>query len=159
MKKILIGLDDSKYAEHAVEYGFKLAHKLHAEVGLVHIVEPIVAAPVATVEGGLGMPFDTGTDLVTPELYQIQDERSRNMIAEANKKYGDNKIHITNFTEYGSTADGILKCAKDFDAELIVIGTHSRSGFDRFLMGSVTEDIVRQSEIPVLIVPMKGKKS
>lgn len=154
MKKILIGIDDSKFAEHAVEYGFNLAHQLKAAVGLVHIVEPIVVSPGINPDTTMGLPFDNG-DIITPELYQIQDERARNMIAAAIKKYGDGKISITNFTEYGDTADGIIKCAKDFGADMIVIGTHSRSGFDRLLMGSVAEHVIRHADIPVLVVPMK----
>ena len=58
-------------------------------------------------------------------------------------------------------ADGIIQCSKDFGADLIiVIGTHSRTGFDRLLMGSVAEDVVRHSEIPVLVVPFEeGRNS
>jgi nucleotide-binding universal stress UspA family protein len=87
----------------------------------------------------------------------IQDERARNMVAAAIKKYGED-MRITNFTEYGNTADGIINCSKDFKADLIVIGTHRRSGIDRFLMGSVAEHVVRHSEIPVLVVPMKHEE-
>lgn len=158
MKKILIGIDDSKFAEHAVEYGFNLAHQLNAGIGLVHIMDPIVASPVASVDATMGIPFDNGTDMVTPELYHLQDERSKRMIDAAINKYGNEETTIRNFTEYGDTADGIIKCAKDFGADMIVIGTHSRTGLDRFLMGSVAEHVIRHSEIPVLVVPMKHEE-
>ena len=58
------------------------------------------------------------------------------------------------FTEYGSTADGIIKCSTEFGADLIVVGTHSRTGLDRLLMGSVAEHVVRHSNVPVLVVPL-----
>ncbi|GAB3919320.1 universal stress protein [Mucilaginibacter boryungensis] len=154
MKKILIGIDDSKFAEHAVEYGFNLAHKLKAEVGLIHIIEPVVTAPAPSVDAGIGMPFDTTSDMVVPELYHIQDEKARTMLTAATKKYGKD-TPITNFTEYGDTAEGIIKCSKDFNADMIVIGTHSRTGLDRLLMGSVAEHVIRHAEVPVLVVPMK----
>lgn len=154
MKKILIGIDDSKFADHAAEYGFNLAHKLKAEVGLIHIIEPVVTPATLPGDTSIGMPFDATADMMMPELYHIQDERARNMIANTIKKYGED-MRITNFTEYGDTADGILKCSKDFNADMIVIGTHSRSGLDRFLMGSVAEHVVRHAEVPVLVVPMK----
>jgi nucleotide-binding universal stress UspA family protein len=64
-------------------------------------------------------------------------------------------MQVTHFTEYGSTASGIIECSKEFGADLIVIGTHSRSGLDRLLMGSVAEHVVRHSEVPVLVVPFK----
>jgi nucleotide-binding universal stress UspA family protein len=154
MKKILIGIDDSKFADCAVEYGFNLAHKLNAEVVLVHIIEPVIAAPVASVDASIGMPFDTAADMVTPELYHIQDERARNILEAAIKKYGKS-VQITTCSEYGDTADGILNCGKTHHADMIVIGTHSRTGIDRFIMGSVAEHVIRHAEIPVLVVPMK----
>jgi nucleotide-binding universal stress UspA family protein len=154
MKKILIGIDNSKFAEYAAAYGFNLAHQLNAEVGLIHVIEPVVAAPVASVDSSIGMPFDNTQDMILPELYHIQDEQARIIMSAAIKKAGKD-IKVTPFTEYGSTGDGILECSKAFNADLIVIGTHSRTGLDRFLMGSIAEHVVRHAEIPVLVVPMK----
>jgi nucleotide-binding universal stress UspA family protein len=59
----------------------------------------------------------------------------------------------------GSTADTIIDCAAQFAADLIVIGTHSRSGFDRLLMGSVAESVVRHSPVAVLVVPLSEQES
>jgi nucleotide-binding universal stress UspA family protein len=64
-------------------------------------------------------------------------------------------LKVTYFTEYGLTADSILKCGSEFNADLIVVGTHSRTGLDRFFMGSVAEHVVRHSHVPVLVVPLK----
>jgi len=153
MKKILIGIGESKFADNATKYGFDLARKLKTEVGLIHIIEPTVVAPLATTDTSMGLPFDSTMDVVMPELMHIEDEQSKQMIASAMQKYGDG-IQTTVFSEYGDTAMGILNCAKEFGAEMIVIGTHSRTGIDRFLMGSVAEHVVRYSEIPVLVVPM-----
>jgi len=157
MKKILIGIGDSKFAEHATEYGFNLAHQLKAEVGLIHVIEPVAGVPTTAVDSTMGMPFDTTNDLVTPELINIEEEVAKKAIDKAVANYGDG-FTITSFTEYGDTADSILECSKTFGADLIVIGTHSRSGLDRFLMGSVAEHVVRHSDVPVLVVPMKGEE-
>lgn len=156
MKKILIGIDDSKFADHAVAYGFKLAQQLQAHVGLVHIIEPAIIPPVnTTIDPGLGMPVDNSSDMIATDMIEIQDIKSKQMLNAAVKKYAG-ELNVTVFEEYGSTADGIIGCSKDFKADLIVIGTHSRTGFDRFFMGSVAEDVVRHSPIPVLVVPMKN---
>ncbi len=155
MKKILIAIGDSKYAEHATEYGFNLARLLNAEVGLVHIIEPIVGVPLAPVDAGLGFStMDNTMDMVTVDLMHVQDEQTQHIIADTIKKYGAD-MQITNFSEYGDTAEGIISCSQEFNADMIVIGTHSRTGLDRFLMGSVAEHVVRHSMIPVLVVPMK----
>lgn len=153
MKKILIGVGDSKFAENATEYGFKLAQKLDAEIGLIHVIEPIVGLPTTQTDSTIGMPFDNTADFVTPELINIEEEVSKKVIDAAIKKHG-NDFKITSFTEYGDTADSILECSKTFGADMIVIGTHSRTGIDRFIMGSVAEHVVRHAEVPVLVVPM-----
>jgi nucleotide-binding universal stress UspA family protein len=154
IKKILIGIDDSKYAENAAKYGFDIAHKFNAAVGLVNIVEPAVMPQMATgSDPVMGLPMQ-GAGIESMEILDIQKNQSESIVDSTIKRFaGDMKV--THFTEYGSTADGIITCAKEFGADLIVIGTHSRSGLDRLLMGSVAEHVVRHSEVPVLVVPMK----
>ena len=154
MKKILIGIDDSKYAVHAAEYGFKLAHQLKAGVGLVHIVEPVVPPVNTTIDPGIGMTVDGGADMYTADLINIQNERGKKLLNSTAERYRQG-LKVTVFEEYGTTAEGIISCSKEYDADMIVIGTHSRTGIDRFLMGSVAEHVVRHSEVPVLVVPMK----
>ncbi|MDF2433467.1 MAG: hypothetical protein JWP44_3098 [Mucilaginibacter sp.] len=154
IKKILIGIDDSKHAENAAKYGFDIAHKFNAAVGLVNIVEPAMMPQMAgTADPVMGMPMQ-GTGIENMEILDIQRNQSENIVDSAIKKFAGG-MKVTHFTEYGSTADGIITCAKEFEADLIVIGTHSRHGLDRLLMGSVAEHVVRHSEVPVLVVPMK----
>ncbi|GAB3933240.1 universal stress protein [Mucilaginibacter myungsuensis] len=154
MKKILIGIGESKFAEHATEYGFELAHKLQAEVGLIHVIEPAVGVPMGPVDSTMGMSYDNTMDIVTPELMNIEQEVSKKVLQKFADKYGDD-FKVTRFTEYGDTADAILECSKQFGADMIVLGTHSRTGIDRFIMGSVAEHVVRHSDVPVLVVPTK----
>ncbi|MFA6084415.1 universal stress protein [Mucilaginibacter sp.] len=152
ISKILIGIDDSKFAEYAASYGFDIAKKFNAHVGLVHIVEPSVT-PVTSTDSIMGMPMqDLGVDQL--EIMDIQSHQGETIIERTIKKYAGD-LQVTHFNEFGSTADGILNCSKEFKADLIVLGTHSRTGIDRFLMGSVAEAVVRNSEVPVLVVPLK----
>jgi len=155
IRKILIGIDDSKYAEHAAAYGFDIARKFNAAVGLVNIVEPIIMPQISTsTDPIMGLPVP-GAAIDEPELLDIQKNQSENIVERTIKKFGKD-LKVTQFSEYGSTADGIIKCAMEFKADLIVIGTHSRSGIDRLLMGSVAEHVVRHSEVPVLVVPFSS---
>jgi len=152
ISKILIGIDDSKYAQHAAEYGFDIAHKFKASVGVVNIIEPMVIP-----ETGAGIDPLIGTGTATTmaqdmEILDIQKNNSQNIVDAVIKRFAG-ETEVTHFTDYGSTADGIISCGKEFGADLIVIGTHSRSGLDRLLMGSVAEHVIRHSEIPVLVVP------
>lgn len=156
MKKILIGIDDSKFADHAAAYGFKLARQLQATVGLVHIIEPtIIPAVNPTMDPGLGLPVENN-EMLASDMINIQNIRSKQILDVTMKKYAG-ELNVTIFEEYGSTADGIIDCSKEFNADMIVIGTHSRTGLDRFFMGSVAEQVVRHAPIPVLVVPMKNE--
>jgi nucleotide-binding universal stress UspA family protein len=152
IQKILIGIDDSKQAEHAAGYGFDIARKFDAAVGLVNIVEPAIAAPVAGTDPMMGMPAQ-GIGIDEMELLDIQKSQSENIVGQTIKKFAGD-MQVTHFTDYGSTADGIIHCAEEFGADLIVIGTHNRSGLGRLLMGSVAEHVVRHSHVPVLVVPL-----
>jgi nucleotide-binding universal stress UspA family protein len=151
ISKILIGIDDSKYAEYAASYGFDIARTFNAHVGLVHIVEPSAMANTGD-DSLTGMPMQSPI-FNEMDILDMQRDQADNIIERTINKYADG-LQVTHFNEYGSTADGILSCSKAFNADLIVIGTHGRTGIDRLLMGSVAENVVRNSHVPVLVVPL-----
>lgn len=153
-RKILIGIDDSRQSEKAAAYGFALAKSLGAAVALVEVVEPIVIAPVNSGLAGGGM------DMIDPfppmEIMDAQDESAKTVMHRFVTMYGS-EFQITKFLESGDAATVLIDTAVRFNADLIVVGSHARSGFDRLLSGSVAEDVSRHSEIPVLVVPLKEK--
>jgi nucleotide-binding universal stress UspA family protein len=154
IEKVLIGIDDSKHAEHAAEFGFDIARKFNALVGMVNIVSPIAATQIVGADPIMGLT-SSGVGIDELELLDIQKSQSENIVDQTIKKFGEGLL-VTHFTDYGPTADGIINCAKEFNADLIVIGTHNRSGIDRLLMGSVAEHVVRHSPVPVLVVPFSS---
>ena len=152
--KILIGIDDSKYAQNAAKYGFELAETLDAHVGLVNILEPL-AIPMA----GSGADEILGTSIQgvgAPDIdiIEAQNDISKNIIESTIKKHAG-KTQVTQFNEYGTTGEGIISCSLEFKADIIVVGTHERTGLDRLFSGSVAEYVVRHSTIPVLVVPSR----
>ena len=151
IKKILIGIDNSAYSDHAAKYGFDMARAFKAKVGLVHIVEPTFMPPSAGMDP-LSGPMQA--PVADAEIMDVQNDMSENLLVRIENKFGKD-IQVTHFNEFGDTADGIINCSKDLGADLIILGTHSRSGIDRLLMGSIAEHVVRHSEVPVLVVPMK----
>ena len=154
IQKILIAVDDSKYADNAAGFGFDIARIHHAEVGLVSIVEPIVYQPSGMTDSITGIPVIEGPNINETDILKVQSESAENIVEQTIKKFAGN-TRVTRFTEFGATADSILKCSREFNADLIVVGTHNRTGLDRLFMGSVAEHVVRHSHIPVLVVPMK----
>jgi nucleotide-binding universal stress UspA family protein len=151
ISKILIGIDDSTYAHNAAAYGFAMARNYKAAVGLVHIIEPVIL-PATPGDNLTGVLMDNTLGIQEAELSTIQTSQTETLIANAVKEFGEG-LEVTTFKQYGSRAEGIIDCCKEFKADLIVIGTHKRSGFDRLLTGSVAEEVVRHSTVPVLVVP------
>jgi nucleotide-binding universal stress UspA family protein len=154
INKIIIGIDDSRYAEHAAEYGFNLARTFKAEIGLVNIVEPLATMTPTGTDVLTGIPGEASV-IGDMDMLNVQTEIAGNIIDRTIKTFGEG-LTVTQFSEYGSTAEGIIKCANEFGADMIVVGTHSRSGLERLIVGSVAEHVVRYSEIPVLVVPFKA---
>lgn len=158
ISKVLIGIDDSKYAEYAAEYGFDIARKFNASIGIVNIIEPMVAPETTGGVDPLMGSVMSRASLQDMEILDIQKNQSENIVDRAIKQFGGD-MPVTHFTQYGSTAEGIIDCSREFDADLIVLGTHERSGLDRLLMGSVAEHVVRHADVPVLVVPFVEKAS
>jgi len=155
IKKILIGVDDSKYAEAAAKYGFNLAESLNAHVGLVNIIEPVpISTPINGANEILGTPL-YGLNIVDDnKIINAQTQVSESIIENITKKYAG-KLEVSHYNEYGSTGEGILSCSREFKADIIVIGTHNRSGLDRLFSSNIAEYVVKHSAIPVLVVPTR----
>jgi len=155
IKKILIGIDDSKYAENAAKYGFKLAEALDAHVGVVNILEPLTIPVSGTGADEILGTSIQGINAPDVDLIATQTKISEQIVENIVKKYAG-KTQVTRFNQYGSTGEGIINCGVEFKADIIVLGTHERTGFDRLFQGSVAEYVVRHSTIPVLVVPSGG---
>lgn len=143
-KKILIAVDNSICSEKAAKAGYEMANKFNAEVALLNIIEP---APQT-----INPDFTLAP--VFMEMYDNSEENSQLLLQEIANKYG-NGILTTYLTSLDTASHGIVHQAEEWGAELIVIGTHGRTGLYHFLAGSVAEHVARKSACPVLIVPNK----
>lgn len=139
--KILIAVDNSEFSEKAAINGFKLADQLDATVALLYVVDTSKA--VANI--------DTG---VYPEqalfLLKKEAEQTLNKLAAMN-----NGKEVIKFMPQGIPTKDIIKTAEKWEADLIVLGTHGRTGLMHLLVGSVSESIIRHSKIPVMVYPSK----
>jgi universal stress protein A len=132
-RKILFPTDFSHTGDAALALATSLARERGATLLIVHVEEP----PAAYGAGEMyyGMP-----DPVTEDL--------RKMLLEV--KPADGSVPVRHLLITGDPASSIVRCAQDEGVELIVLGTHGRTGFMRLLMGSVAEAVVRRSPCPVL---------
>ncbi|MFC7166861.1 universal stress protein [Halospeciosus flavus] len=118
-----------------------LAEKHDATLHVLFIVDQPVSV------SGAGEGF-SGLD----SLLEALEEEGHEVTGEIAKQAEERDIETTAAVRRGNPHDDILNYAEEQGLDLIVIGTHGRTGVKRALLGSVTEDIVRHSEIPVLTV-------
>lgn len=139
--RILIPTDGSKAVQPAVEMALNLAEKHDATLHVLFIVDQPVSV------SGAGEGFGA-----LDNLLEALEEEGHEVTGEIAEQAEEREIETTAAVRRGNPHDDILNYAEEQDVDLIVIGTHGRTGVKRALLGSVTEDIVRHSEIPVLTV-------
>ncbi len=149
LKKILIAIDETTYSEKALSYGCHLAKKLHAKVALVHVSE------LPMLPGYVGNAVVGEVPSVVPELLSVEQEAAKKLLERACKTCG-NQIELHTFNRMGLVKDEILAVAEEWKADLLILGTHGRTGLNHFMMGSIAESVVRKAHCPVLIIPNKA---
>ena len=135
IKTILHPTDFSKQSEFAFQLACSLARDYGAELFVAHVVTPPVVV------------YGEGVLPVEPQAYQAElREKLNRLHAE------DPEVRVLHRLVEGQPVDEILHLAKEIDCDLIVMGTHGRTGLGRVLMGSVAEKIVRSAPCPVVTV-------
>jgi nucleotide-binding universal stress UspA family protein len=139
---ILLATDGSEASEHASAMAVNLAHTHGAKLTALYVADPYVS---------LGANSDVGF-----QAYMAATQRSA---AEAHAKASalcmltDPPIQLqTLLIENTKTSHGIVETAKSQNVDLIVVGSHGRSGIARLVLGSVADKVVAQSTVPVLVV-------
>jgi nucleotide-binding universal stress UspA family protein len=151
MKKILIALDYNPTAEKIADAGYALAKATNAEVILIHVVsEPTYYSSLdySPIMGYSGF----GTLDMLNDLNEFK-KASQDFLEQSKKHLGDERITI--LVGEGDCADAILNAAKELNVDTIVMGTHSRRGLDKILMGSIAEKVLHHSPVPLFIIPTK----
>jgi nucleotide-binding universal stress UspA family protein len=140
IRRILCPIDFSETSKPAFEYAVALAAQLGAELELLHVYQlPAYALP----EGGLEILAGLEAEL---------ENRLQQQLDEFAKHSTEPSVKITTVLGTGVPYVEIIRAAKQRKADLIVIGTHGRTGLAHLLIGSVAERVVRTSEVPVLSI-------
>ena len=136
LKHILAATDFSESSADAIGYACALADKFDAELHLLHVLEAHASSTPVFV-GGLAL---------SPRVQESREaaEKALGQVAPARK--------AVRATVAGPAFLGILGYAKDNDIDLIVLGTHGRSGLAHVMLGSVAERVVRKASCPVMTV-------
>ena len=139
VKRILVPTDFSPGAEAGLTWATRLADCFNAQIVLLHVVDVRLAALA-------GLPPDMAAMPAVDELVQS----ARAEADEQMKSVAARFPRATALVKEGSPRTVILDVATDLDVDLIVIGTHGRTGLAHVFFGSVAEHVVRHSRIPVL---------
>ena len=151
MKKVLIAIDYHPNSEVVASAGYELAKSMNAEVCLLHVLAEVSHYGVNYSEF-LGYPGyeNMAVDLnVTAQLQEMAQE----YLKSAKKQFNDDKVSTA--LEIGETHRVVLKYAKEWGADLIVMGTHSHSTLEKVLVGTVASKVLEKTEVPVYMVPIK----
>ena len=147
LDRILVPTDFSDFSKPALTYGCAMAARFDAELHLLHVVpDPAMLVPEAAAFSVESMEAQT-------EMLRVESMSTLNTLL---PEGWSNEKQVVRETRIGAAFMEIIDYAREKDIDLIVIGTHGRSGLMHVLMGSVAERIVRKSPCPVLTVKPEG---
>jgi nucleotide-binding universal stress UspA family protein len=151
IKTILCPVDFSDFSRHALAHAIQLARWFDSALTVLHVYLP-PAPPPPMLFGGLPGPLPP-----TEPFPSLPPERAHEAVlarlSEFTAAAGATGVALTVAARAGTPAGTILDEAGRLQSDLIVLGTHGHSGFERWMLGSVTEKVLRKAPCPVLTVP------
>jgi nucleotide-binding universal stress UspA family protein len=140
MKRILVPTDFSKHSEYALKVAAQFAKKYNAEVYLLHLLE---------------LPHQ-GSDAVShgheiPEIMFFKNAMLNKMDELMDRDYLDD-VNVSKIIQLDLAFNGIMKTIKSNEIDLIIMGSHGASGAKEMFVGSNAEKVVRNSNVPVLVI-------
>ena len=147
IKQILVPTDFSENAQHAVDYGIDLAKRCSAKLHLLH-------TPVIPTYLLMDLSYSPGPEAVTRILNDSQDalDQQAKSVAAAGVEY------FTAIRE-GTVHEVIRDYASEHGVDLVIVGTHGRTGVSKLMYGSVTERVIKTVHTPIIVVPPEGGKA
>ena len=157
INRILIPLDGSELSKLALPVGEELASRLKVKITLFQM-----AALLRVYDYGYGMGYNTYDSSYSQKYnvyadYAKLEEEERNRVASEmaslDKELKERGLDVSySITSGVDATNEIIKAGKESGADLTIMSTHGRSGIDRWILGSVTEKILRYGEMPLLLV-------
>lgn len=145
IRQILCPIDFSEFSRHALDHAVAIARRYDSTITVFHVCS-VVPAPA----------YAPGTPLLPVTVPTPGDVEA---LLASMKRFVETEVGLTAAMRFeigeGDAASEILDRAGSIPCDLIVMGTHGRSGFDRLILGSVTEKVIRKATCPVLTVPRR----
>lgn len=145
---ILVPLDGDPDHEAGLDMAVEIAQNCDASLHLVMVIHELSTLPGEQAASAMLLPTATSA------LLEMGIEEGEMYLAELMGKLLDKHIPVTGEVQRGDPAKQIIRSAKEFQADMIVLGTHSKTAMDAFWSGSVTPKIATQTHLPLLLVPV-----
>ena len=156
MKKVLIAVDYDPAAQKIAEEGYALAKSMGAQAILLHVISDYFYYSSLDYSPILG--YDSFSNLGALQTGTSEDlhNAAQNYLDATKQHLGDPAIESV--IKEGDFGGIIIETAKELNVDVIVLGTHGRRGIDKILMGSVAEKVLRNSTVPMFIIPTKEEE-
>lgn len=138
-KKILIALDESTFAAHAADVGTDLATQLGAEVAFITVVD------------AAAMPFSPDSGVPAAEWLAMLKRDAKGLLNAFASRKASSPPPLQ-FLDEGKPATKIVDAARNWPADLIVMGTHGRNAVANVMLGSVAQGVLHHAPCPVMIL-------
>ena len=143
-KTILFATDFSESSEHAFQYALSLAQKFESRLVIIHVInEPVDLR-------GFYVPH-----ISFDKLEEEIEQGAQKLMEKFCRTHGQAYPYLETSVVPGIPYDEIIKKGVELSADLIVVGTHGRTGLDHVLFGSTAEKVVRKSPVPVMTIRIK----
>ena len=142
-KHILVPVDESPISYAAAEHALALAKELHTEVTIMCVI---------AVDPFVGVDFYKVAPAVT-DYFMHAEENARNRLKDLTLNFERDKVKVNTKIIHGvAPSDGIIAVADEVNADLIIMGSHGHTGFKKLVLGSVAQNVLTNSPVPVLVV-------
>jgi nucleotide-binding universal stress UspA family protein len=141
--RILVCLDGSALAEEILPYATEVARRFGSKVILLEVTTP----PSIVIEPTTGYSHST-----SPSEVQISEDEAISYLEDTAQHLKEQKLAVEYLTIPGSPGKAIISYAEENNIDLIALGTHGRGGLVRMAFGSVTDYILRHSNLPLLVI-------
>ncbi|MDO5852188.1 MAG: universal stress protein [Methanobacteriaceae archaeon] len=128
-KNILLPVDGSELSDKATKVAIDLAKKLDSTIIVLHVMD---------------------NKLIQP--YEILEEEGRVIINKTIKQIKKANVNYVKYMIYANPHDDIRTIVRKSEADLIIMGTHGRTGIRKVLMGSIAQDTLKKTDIPVMLI-------
>ena len=154
-KKILVPVDFSEISEGVVRASAEIAKKWDSEILILHVAQETDHLP--TIPAPSHRELGEKHGLVLPSRSQLLENAQLELEGrlEVMARTAADGLKVRTVVVWGSPVEQIVRTAGAGDCDLIVMATHGRGGLSRFLLGSVTEQVIRRAPCPVLAIRAK----